>query len=97
MSPTFKLDYSGDTIKVSCDNSTGTIKWFFSNNGVQEKDSQTWSIAAVSATNSGSYQCESNGQKNQIELSLRCVVKGIDQISRTIFYKDGKKIEDSGS
>nr|XP_046223905.1 uncharacterized protein LOC124047630 [Oncorhynchus gorbuscha] len=61
---TFKQVYSGDTIILSCDNSTGKVKWFFNKVEDQNQASKTWSIRAVSAKNSGSYQCENNGQKS---------------------------------
>uniref|UniRef100_A0A8C8CDE1 Ig-like domain-containing protein n=1 Tax=Oncorhynchus tshawytscha TaxID=74940 RepID=A0A8C8CDE1_ONCTS len=60
---TFKQVYSGDTIILSCDNSTGKVKWFF-NKVEDQNQAKTWSIRAVSAKNSGSYQCENNGQKS---------------------------------
>ncbi|XP_052345206.1 uncharacterized protein LOC118366081 isoform X3 [Oncorhynchus keta] len=61
---TFKQVYSGDTIILSCDNSTGKVKWFFNKVEDQNQANKTWSIRAVSAKNSGSYQCENNGQKS---------------------------------
>eukprot|EP00063_Salmo_salar_P039601 XP_014014436.1 PREDICTED: uncharacterized protein LOC106579241 [Salmo salar] len=64
MAPTFKQVYSGDTIILSCDNSTGKVKWFFNTTEDQNQANKTWSIGAVSAKNSGSYQCENNGQKS---------------------------------
>lgn len=61
---TFKQVYSGDTIILSCDNSIGKVKWFFNKVEDQNQANKTWSIRAVSAKNSGSYQCENNGQKS---------------------------------
>uniref|UniRef100_A0A8C7H4X9 Ig-like domain-containing protein n=1 Tax=Oncorhynchus kisutch TaxID=8019 RepID=A0A8C7H4X9_ONCKI len=61
---TFKQVYSGDTIILSCDKSTGKVKWFFNKVEDQNQANKTWSIRAVSAKNSGSYQCENNGQKS---------------------------------
>lgn len=61
---TFKQVYSGDTIILSCDNSIGKVKWLFNKVEDQNQANKTWSIRAVSAKNSGSYQCENNGQKS---------------------------------
>uniref|UniRef100_A0A4W5QJU3 Ig-like domain-containing protein n=1 Tax=Hucho hucho TaxID=62062 RepID=A0A4W5QJU3_9TELE len=66
MVPTFKLVYSGDTIILSCENSTGQVKWFLNQIIMKDKNqaNKKLSIGAVSANNSGSYQCEDNGQKS---------------------------------
>ncbi|KAM9560382.1 uncharacterized protein ACWYII_018480 [Salvelinus alpinus] len=61
---TFKQVYSGDTIILSCDNSAGKVKWFFNKNEDQNQANQTWRIGAASAKNSGSYECEYNGQRS---------------------------------
>ncbi|XP_041733920.1 uncharacterized protein LOC121567736 isoform X2 [Coregonus clupeaformis] len=70
MAPTFKLVYNGDTINLTCNHSTGKVKWLI-NDEVQEQDNKIWSIGPVSAKDSGNYQCENNGQKSDnFEISV---------------------------
>ncbi|XP_071393540.1 uncharacterized protein [Centroberyx affinis] len=64
MSPTFTTTFSGDSIKLSCDNSTAGVTWYFNNAVDPQQKGKTWSIAAATPRHSGSYQCESDGRKS---------------------------------
>uniref|UniRef100_UPI0037E710D7 uncharacterized protein n=1 Tax=Semicossyphus pulcher TaxID=241346 RepID=UPI0037E710D7 len=66
ISPTLGEIYSGDLLYLSCDGSTSGsgVKWYINNEQITQTN-KTWRIAVASATDSGSYQCESNGQKSE--------------------------------
>ncbi|XP_046870600.1 uncharacterized protein LOC124462930 isoform X2 [Hypomesus transpacificus] len=66
MVPNLNQVYAGDTLKLTCNNKGSSVKWFFNNilsNNIlsPEKELQ---MTAISAKNSGSYRCESNGQRS---------------------------------
>ncbi|XP_037610863.1 uncharacterized protein LOC119479395 isoform X2 [Sebastes umbrosus] len=65
MSPTLKEIYSGDLFFLRCNNSASgsTVKWYF-NDMEQTLTTETWKIGVATPKHSGSYQCESNGQKS---------------------------------
>ncbi|XP_074475315.1 uncharacterized protein LOC141758108 isoform X2 [Sebastes fasciatus] len=65
MSPKLEEIYSGDLFFLRCDNSASgsTVKWYF-NDMEQTLTTETWKIGVAAPKHSGSYQCESNGQKS---------------------------------
>lgn len=63
MSPELKEIFSGDAFYLNCNNGGSRVKWYFNDiekHGVNE----TWKIAVAFPTHSGSYRCESNGEKS---------------------------------
>ncbi|XP_068438597.1 uncharacterized protein [Clinocottus analis] len=67
ISPTLKQIFSGDLITLSCRNSTSgsRVKWYF--DGAEQTLTDTiWRIAVAAPKHSGSYQCESNGEKSDV-------------------------------
>ncbi|XP_049916770.1 uncharacterized protein LOC126400252 [Epinephelus moara] len=63
--PTLKKIFSGDLIFLSCDNGGSSVKWYFKGQE-QQQTNKNWKIGVASPKHSGSYQCESNGQKSDI-------------------------------
>lgn len=65
--PEFTPIFSGDSIKLSCDNAAAgsRVRWYLNNTEFQGQERQTWSIPAAAPTDSGSYSCESNGQRSR--------------------------------
>ncbi|XP_049420328.1 uncharacterized protein LOC125881284 [Epinephelus fuscoguttatus] len=63
VSPTLKQIFSGDLIFLSCDNSGSSVKWYVDSQE-QQQTNKIWKIGVASPRHSGSYQCESNGQKS---------------------------------
>ncbi|KAL7372638.1 hypothetical protein ABVT39_019853 [Epinephelus coioides] len=65
VSPILKKIFSGDLIFLSCDNGGSSVKWYFEDQE-QQQTNKIWKIGVASPKHSGSYQCESNGQKSDI-------------------------------
>ncbi|KAG5854659.1 hypothetical protein ANANG_G00040150 [Anguilla anguilla] len=63
MYPEFNQVFSGDTLVLTCSGS-GQLKWFFNNNLTKDQTRETWTINVISKNDSGSYQCERNGEKS---------------------------------
>ncbi|XP_035261587.1 titin-like isoform X2 [Anguilla anguilla] len=63
MYPEFKQVFSGDTLVLTCSGS-GQLKWLFNNNPNKDQTRETWTINVISKNDSGSYQCERNGEKS---------------------------------
>ncbi|XP_051274261.1 uncharacterized protein LOC127373650 isoform X2 [Dicentrarchus labrax] len=66
ISPNLKHIFSGDLLFLSCGDSGTSVKWYFNDNEVKTQTYKTWKIAVATSKNTGSYQCESNGQKSEI-------------------------------
>ncbi|XP_062331542.1 uncharacterized protein LOC134031828 [Osmerus eperlanus] len=63
MVPNLYQVYAGDTLKLTCNNGGPSVQWFF-NNIQSPEQNLDWQRTAISAKNSGSYRCESNGQSS---------------------------------
>ncbi|XP_064179404.1 Fc receptor-like protein 5 [Anguilla rostrata] len=63
MCPEFNQVFSGDTLVLTCSGS-GQLKWFFNTNLIKDQMRETWTINVISKNDSGSYQCERNGEKS---------------------------------
>lgn len=60
--PDFKQIFCGDSFYLICDNpSDGSVKWYFKN-VLQDQKNKTWEIVVADGKDSGSYQCEVNGE-----------------------------------
>ncbi|CAK6964125.1 uncharacterized protein LOC128381153 [Scomber scombrus] len=64
VTPPLKYIFVGDLLYLHCSVSSGTpVKWY--KKDVEEKQTNnTWKIAVATPAHSGSYHCESNGQKS---------------------------------
>lgn len=61
----FKQFFVGDLLYLRCNISSDTaVKWYRNNTELQQKTNKTLKIAVATPKDSGSYQCESNGEKS---------------------------------
>ncbi|XP_070708373.1 uncharacterized protein [Pempheris klunzingeri] len=65
LSPALKNIFSGDLFYLICNNSASGsgVKWYYED-AEKNLTSKTWKISVATSKDSGSYQCESNGQKS---------------------------------
>ncbi|XP_018520078.1 uncharacterized protein LOC108875553 [Lates calcarifer] len=65
MTPELKTIFSGDLFYLGCNSKTSgsSVKWYF-NDSEQHQTKEIFEIAVASPKHSGSYQCETNGQKS---------------------------------
>ncbi|KAK5850669.1 hypothetical protein PBY51_001527 [Eleginops maclovinus] len=92
ISPAITDIYTGDLIYLKCSDKSNVI-WYFNENKTDSQTSDTWKIGVASQMNSGSYRCESGGQKSD---ALSITVKAYIPVAK-LSIKTGQPEMQEGS